>query len=168
MYQPRPNSELRTGRPNPPRGSAFSLIELILVMTIISILAAIAVPRYGEALSRYRVDAAARRVVVDLDYARQLAQSTSASVSIRIHSGNDRVRLIDIPNPDYAGSSHTDTELWSRPYYADVVSSDFGGDMMVIFDGYGVPDTGGTAILAVGTQTRNVVLDLDSGLAGVQ
>ena len=147
---------------------AFSLIELVLVMTIISTLAAIAVPRYADALARYRADAAAQRVITDLDYARQLAQSTSISVCVRINANNEQLRLIDIPDPDDPGSLHTTTELWSRPDYAQVNTSDFGGDNKIIFDGFGDPDSGGEATISVGSQMRTIALDVDTGKAVVQ
>jgi prepilin-type N-terminal cleavage/methylation domain-containing protein len=150
------------------RTPGFSLIELVLVMTIIAVLSAIAVPRYADALARYRADAAANKIVADLGYARKLARSTSTSVSVRINPNMDQLRLIDIPDPDFPGRLHTTTELWNRPYHAKVTSSNFGGDLKIIFDGYGVPDSGGTAVLTVGSETRTIVLDPDTGKAVVQ
>ena len=44
-------------------------MELVLVMVIVATLAAIAVPRYAQATSRYRADAAARRIAADLSLA---------------------------------------------------------------------------------------------------
>ena len=42
------------GRPPEPRYPGFSLLELLLVVGIVTILAAIAAPRYGAAASRYQ------------------------------------------------------------------------------------------------------------------
>ncbi len=146
----------------------FSLIELVLVLTIISVLSAIAVPRYANSLARYRVDAAARRVVADLAYARQLARSTSASISVRIRPTVDVVKLLNVQDPDDPTNANTRTVLSAAPYHADVISSDFGGDALIIFDGYGDPDSGGSAVLTVGTESRTIVLDPDTGKAVVQ
>src|SRR5204863_23675 len=55
---------------------AFSLIEITLVLMVMGVLAALAVPRYASALARYRADAAARRIVADLDLARTTARSS--------------------------------------------------------------------------------------------
>ncbi len=57
--------------------------------------------------------------------------------------------------------------LSDAPYYAQLVSAAFGGDEVVTFDGYGLPDSGGTVVVGVGGVTRNVVLDGQSGLADI-
>jgi len=162
----RPNSVFRITRPIRREELAFSLIELILVLTIISVLAAIAVPRYANALARYRVDAAASRVVADLDYARQRARASSASVTVSFKTGQECVILEGVQHIDDPGKQWG-VALAGKPYYADLVSVDFTGHKL-IFDGYGYPDSGGTAVLRVGTETRTVVLDADTGKAAVQ
>jgi prepilin-type N-terminal cleavage/methylation domain-containing protein len=151
----------------PRRTPGFSLIELVLVLTIISILSAIAVPRYAGALARYRADAASRRVMADLAYARQYARSTSTSVSVEFKIATNEIKLSGIPGQDGTPGDWR-TELNSRPYLADLVVADLGGDAVVVFDGYGDPDTGGMAILIVGSEVRMVILDSDTGKAVVQ
>ncbi len=148
--------------------SAFSLIELILVITIISIMAAIAVPRYSSAQSRYRADAAARRVVAEFEFAREHARTTSTSVTVRIRPSNDIVVLYNIQDPDDPSIAHTRTFLAYAPYHADIISADFGGDLLIVFDGFGMPDSGGSLVLSSGSDSRTVVLDADTGEAVVQ
>jgi prepilin-type N-terminal cleavage/methylation domain-containing protein len=148
-------------------GSAFSLIELVLVLTIISILAAVAVPRYAGALSRYRADAAARRVVADLSYARQAARSSSTSVTVMFKTLQDRIEMESVQDLDDSSSAWV-TDLGGRPFRADLVSADFSGIKKVVYDGYGQPDSGGFVVLAVGSETRTVVVDPDTEKAGVQ
>jgi prepilin-type N-terminal cleavage/methylation domain-containing protein len=149
------------------RGPGFSLIELVLVMTIISILAAIAVPKYAGALARYHADAAARRVVSDLEYARQLAQTSSATVSVELEIDSDMVHLVGVSNLDNA-SGDWRTELNNRPYNSDLVSVDFGGDAIVIFNGFGDPDSGGTAVVTAGSVSKTIILNAATGKAVVQ
>ena len=70
-------------RPGPPvRGGAargrdrgLNLVEIVLVIAILSLLSAIAVPRYGNSIMRYRAESAARRVAQDL----ALAQAHAAN-----------------------------------------------------------------------------------------
>ncbi len=148
--------------------SAFSLIELILVITIISIMAAIAVPRYSSAQSRYRADAAARRVIADLEFAREHARTTSTSITVQIRPSNDIVVLRNIQDPDDPSNAHTRTFLAYAPYHADIVTADFGGDSFIIFDGFGMPDSGGSLVLTSGSESCTVVLDADTGEAVIQ
>jgi len=61
------------------RPRAFSLIEVVLVLSLLAVVAAIAIPRYAASLSHYRLDAAARRVAADLALARQRAKTTGTS-----------------------------------------------------------------------------------------
>lgn len=144
-------------------GGGFSLIELVLVLTIISILAAIAVPRYASALARYRADAAAKRVVADLAYARQRAKTTSASIEIQFKPAQDIMAFLGVPSMDDP-SKDWELDLSARPYYADMIATDFPSDKLV-FDGYGYPDAGGKIQLTVGAESRTVILDPDSGKA---
>lgn len=151
-------------RRTPRRG--FSLIELVLVLTIISVLSAIAVPRYAGALVRYRADAAAQRVVTDLNYARERARSTSTSVTVIFKPAQDclsirKVPSIDDPLTDWA------TDLSAKPYLADLVGTTFTGHK-VTFDGYGMPDAGGKIQVDVGSEVRWIQLDPNSGKAAVQ
>ena len=63
-------------------GRGFSLLELVLVLGILTVLAAIGIPRYGASAARYRADLVAQRLVADLRLARGHAQATSASQSV--------------------------------------------------------------------------------------
>ena len=164
MHTNMPNMVIHRGLAAP-RG--FSLIELVLVMTIISILAAIAVPRYAEALARYRADAAAKRVVIDLAYAREHARSASANVEVRVQTATNTLTIIGADHIDHSGKDY-ETDLSSGPYHASIRAVNFGGDGVVRFNGYGEPDSGGTVTLYVGTEQRGVVLDAQTGKAVAQ
>ena len=71
----------------------FSLMELVLVMSIISILSAIAAPRYIGSIQNYRVKAAAKRIQVDLEYARTRAKSISMSKTVAFDVANDNYTI---------------------------------------------------------------------------
>ena len=52
----------RRRRRAPPAGGvsrAFTLLEMVLVLFILALLSAVAIPRYGRSIDRFRVDAAA-------------------------------------------------------------------------------------------------------------
>jgi prepilin-type N-terminal cleavage/methylation domain-containing protein len=149
----------------PPR--AFSLVELVIVMAIIGIMAAIAIPRYAGAIQNYRADLAARRIVTDLAMTRSRANIMSASQRIVFDVAANQYQVADMPDPDSPLSTYT-VRLSAAPYQARLVSVDFGGTPDVSFDGFGVPAKGGTVIIQAGDIQRKVVLNPGTGKAVVQ
>ena len=149
------------------RCGGFSLFELVIVMVIVAIMAAVAVPRYGKASQRYRTEMAARKVIADLNYARRRASISSTAQSIDFDASNAQYEISGVKDLRTGSNDYT-VILSESPYNAKIVSVEFNGDGEVIFDGYGVPDSGGTIVVGVGDYTRTVVLNADSGKAEIQ
>jgi prepilin-type N-terminal cleavage/methylation domain-containing protein len=141
---------------------AFSLVELVLVMVIISIFAAMAVPRFAGALTRRRVDAAAQRVQADLALAQRRAKLLSESQTVKFDPDANSYMLVDMENPDHAGEGYT-VSLSEEPYKALITSVDLGGDKMIVFDGYGAPDSGGTIAIQLGDTAKTVTIMAATG-----
>lgn len=146
------------------RDGAFSLIELTLVVVIAGMLAAIAVPRYANSLARYRADAAAQRVVGDLNHARAFAAARSKAVTVSFFPAAEQYTLAGIEELDHPGQTAI-TRLNEDPYGADLLSADFAGQPLVTFDGFGQPSAGGTITLAAGPRTLTITVDPDTGRA---
>ncbi len=145
---------------------AFSLFELVLILAIIAVVAAIAAPRYASSLSNYRCEAAAQRIIRDLGVARAEARSGSTSITVTFDVANNRYGIAGVTSLESASSSASLT-LSDSPYFAHLLSADFGGDEVVTFDGYGLPDDTGTVEVAVGGVT--IIVDLpNSGLADIE
>ena len=147
------------------RGS--SLVELALVVAIISILAAIASPRYGQAVANYRLRTVARRIVEDLKLARERARARGARQTVVFSPSANTYRIPSMPSPDGSPGGYT-VDLSDASGGATLVSADFSGDSAVVFDGYGVPDSGGVVVVRIGDMLTTVVLDPEIGRATLQ
>ncbi len=138
--------------------AAFTTIELVIVVLIIGIVAAVAVSRYVDALCWHRAEAAAERVKADIGLARRKAKMSSASQSVQFDPVYDTYILPGVQDLDHAGMEYM-VDLRKAPYRASIVSATFGNDSVLIFNGYGVPDSGGSVVVQSGPYQRAIRVD---------
>ena len=72
---------------------AYTLVELLLVLTIVAVILAIAVPRGISSLDRITVTAAAADVQATMNYARSLALAGGSAVAIGVDSTTGELRI---------------------------------------------------------------------------
>ena len=149
------------------RDCGFSMLELVLVLAIMTTLAAIGAPRYQASLIRYRADLAARRIVADLELAQATAKAKGSSITVIINQSTETVVLSGQAGLDPHVAEYC-TKLSESPYRANITESSFPTDNNIIFDGWGIPDSGGTAVLTVGSETRTITVDAYTGRAIIQ
>ncbi len=151
-------------RPVPARRAGFSLLELVLVAAILTVIAAVAAPKYAAATARYRARLAARRIAADLALARRAARTAGAACRLRFDVDADAYELPGLDDLDRRGGSYR-VRLDEAPYHADLTAASFGDDAELVFDGFGRPDSGGTIRLRVGDVEQTVVVAAGSGKA---
>lgn len=140
--------------------SAFSIIELVLVLAIIATIAAIAAPRYGAASGRYQTHAAAVRVANDLIATRDRAVALSGTTSIA-YADKDAIYKISLP------SGSTSVSLADSPYKALITGPNFGGSGTIAFNAWGTPSAGGSLVVTGSGVRFTVSVEAGSGRVSV-
>jgi type II secretory pathway pseudopilin PulG len=137
------------------------------VIAIIGILSAMAIPRFGNSIMLRSVDGAARRIAADFELARRHAMTASVAQTVRLQNGTD-------PGYTLVGLQHLDHP--TQPYLVSfaqdchgvaLVSYNVGGDLELVFDMYGVPDSAGQLVIRAGSHQRTISIDAQTGRASV-
>ncbi len=154
MNTDRPAKRHRTIRRAAAR-SGFSLIEVVACLAIIATVGAMAIPRYGAAVARYRVEAAATRVVAEVHRVRDKSGRAGRSLTISFRGGKNAFLTT------YTVGAARESLVWlkAEPYWAVINSVDLGGDTAIVFDGYGAPDSGGTIVVRHGSIASTITID---------
>jgi len=144
-------------------------VELVVVILILAIVAAAAVPRYADNLMRARVDAAARRIVADLTAAQARAKATSSSqtVTFVVPPQGSQYQIVGMKDPDHPGAAYV-VDLAASPYQVSLSSVNLGGDTTLVYNGYGVPDSAGAIVVQAGNYTKTITIDPSTGIAKIQ
>jgi len=173
-----------SGKPSAHKRSAFTLVELVIVLMIMGVLAAVAAPKYISSLSRFRVEAAARRIAADLNYVRGRAMMKGPSQEewVTFYPLTEQYEMHDDPDLD-----HPEAEYWvdfnETPYPVDLVSCEFENESGFIsnsrikFNLYGqavcgntviTPLVSGQIVVSSGGFQETVIIDVATGKASVQ
>lgn len=154
----RTNKHISDGR----RTRAFTLVEAVVVLVIVGVLSAIALPRYAGFDSHRRMQLVVRKIVADLAYAQHLAQLKGANVKVSFDVIDDRYELIGVQDLDHPGQRYRVT-LSDEPYVAQMTSANFQGNPSVEFDLYGAPDSGGSVVVERGSHGVRLTIDAETG-----
>lgn len=148
----------------PRRPGGFSLIELALVLAILMTLAALAAPRYANALANYRVDAAARRMLADLRLTQSRAKALSSTQTFTFSTTGSRYQINGMSDPDRPSPNTIySVNLADEPYLASIASVSPAIFPSVSFNGYGTPSGSGTIVLQCGAAQKTIVIDASTG-----
>ena len=147
--------------------TAFSLLELTIVLAIIVAVSAMALPRYWSSIGRYRVDLASRRLASDLALAQSHARTTGAFRNVVFTPGSALYVLTE-ESAINGGPGSYSVNLASDPYlvsFASITATDAG--RRVTFDGFGAPAQGISIAITCAGHQRTVTVDRNSGSINV-
>jgi prepilin-type N-terminal cleavage/methylation domain-containing protein len=145
---------------------AFSLIELLICLSLMGVIGAMTIPRYSGAIERYRADAAARRLAADFALVRSQARLSSRSLTLVFNQSGESYQIAGMESLLHRSNTYL-VQFQAEPYFARIVIINFPAQQ-VTFDQYGTPDRGGNIVVESGNARKTVVLDQTSGKAVVQ
>ena len=151
-----------------PRSRAFTFAEIVVVLIIMGIVAAVAIPKWSAALQTNRLTSAANRVISDLARAKAAAYTTSGNKTVTFTVGSSQYSIAGFTSLERASGTYA-VNLADSPYYCQIQTV-FGGTgtQTITFNGFGVPDKGGSIVLTNGGAQKTVVVDSYSGEARLQ
>lgn len=138
------------------------MMEMVAVVVITAILAGIAVPRFSNSIALQQASSAARRIAADLEYARSRARTIGQAVTVSFNVSRDLYGLNNTPHIDHPDRNYR-VFLDRDPYRATIRTVDCGGDISLVFDMYGKPDSGATITVSVGDFAKLILVDSESG-----
>lgn len=170
------------------RRRGVSLAEIVVVVMIIGIVSAIAIPRFANAASRQKADAAARRVAADLNLTSRLARTKGQSHRLRVPTGShtylvevstDGLSWAAIKDMDRRGSDYA-VDLRLPPYEARIAPTGAiaipeggftapletipaGDDALIVYNRDGMPTASGVVALHVGRVRKTVNVEGSTG-----
>ena len=151
------NDAMNRSRPSLLGG--FTLLELIVAITVMVAAAAVATPAFNDALQRHRIDRAAARVVDDLHLARRSAQRTGQTVQVRFSSAANSVAVLNLP--DFERTSQKQSLDLEAAYQTRVLTVQLDDSDGVDVNGYGLFQTTGLVTLQSGSEQRTIVVGLE-------
>jgi prepilin-type N-terminal cleavage/methylation domain-containing protein len=155
----------------PQKSSAFTLIELVIVVAAVAVLSAIAVPKYSSSMNRYRVEMAAKRLIADFALARSAARASANGQVIDFSTPTNGYTFTGLAAPDGRSGDYT-VNLADEPYKVKISSVKFGtatpAATSVTFTRFGQPTLDGLIVISSGSYSKTVGLDSITGRAEVR
>lgn len=135
-----------------------TLIELVIVVTIMGILAAIAIPRFAGATARRNLEIATQRLLTDLRHAQQHSLATSTSHYVAFNTATETY-TVDAPSPVGAAASYGVRML--DPPMSTRIDSTTLPSARAVFDGHGLIEVSGVLVISSGPYTRTLTFTAD-------
>lgn len=156
--RPRPSRAI-PDRPGPSARAValpgFSLLELAIVMAVMAIVLAIAMPRHAAALDRYRADGAANGLVGVIQRERAAAASTGVPRRLAFDAIANSYTVV---SGGAAPTKILTASLGDGPFPATLSVADFDGGPDLRLDAFGGALAAGSIVLVRGREIRTLVV----------
>lgn len=133
---------------------------------IIGTIAGLALPAYGSAVARYRLQSAVHQLRQDMDRSVAYARATGNPVTIVFDTGSHVVTFNGMP-AGTVGGPDLKLDLNDGPRGANISAAAFGGNPFYTISGYGVPSSGGSVTLRKAGAAGVLTVDRTTGLTSV-
>lgn len=173
------------------RTSGFTVIELIVVVSIVTVLIAISVPAFTKWLPNYKLKGAAMDLYSRMQFAKSEAIRANSQYAVIFDPGNKQYKLVSGPGADGnfgAGGDDNEVEIIKVSDYgfgivygngsATINMDDGGGSFpadaisfnsnMVVFNGSGLCDNSGSVYLENDANRAYAVGALASGVVRIK
>jgi prepilin-type N-terminal cleavage/methylation domain-containing protein len=138
---------------NSSRKSGITFLELLIVIAIIGILSAVAVPSIADISPHYKLRGGSQELISALRNAQNLATTTQQNHLIRFYPSNNSYSLI-------RSISGTETIIQTNNLPSTVSFSSINlTNNQVIFSSSGAPDNSGT-ILLTNTKNEHITIEI--------
>ena len=138
----------------------FTLVEVMIVIAIIGIMAAIAAPSYQTFTAQRRLNGAARQVMSDLMYARMKAVSQNNECKV-FFLNNHQYNILDDDNNNGTADSGESIETKDiQTNYSDITIT---GNANPIFKPRGTANPGATITIQNSSGTKYVIVTTNTG-----
>jgi Tfp pilus assembly protein FimT len=163
----------------PPLAAAFTLVEILIVVLVLMIAAAIVIPNIGSADDSQAI-AAAAILQSDLEVARSMAMTTQVPHSVVFSPDRQSYKVV----ANYTGVAYASAVAINHPVLkgklyevrlnglngmgrVSVTSIAFGGQPYVTFQSLGDPTAAGSVVLHAGNIIMTVSVEAMTGIVSV-
>ena len=106
-------------------------------------------------------------MAADIALAQQRANNSSTSVTVSFNLASSSYQILGMPDLNQPAQTYT-VSLAASPYSATLSAVSFGNGSSLTFNGFGMPQQGGSLRLGVADRQHTLTVDPSSGRVTIQ